>query len=176
VGSARCVLILAAAGLLSACGGLSQHKPAVCVPRARAVLAARLGVRPSAVSEAVNKGNNGMPQCALTVRRPGERPVQVIVNLDNGPQPYFRLERTAVEATQQFGTERLYAAPDQIMGLGLDADWYPDGNYLETTDGSKLITATIAWPGSSPAQRRALSIAIAHPFIGRIHHNPNAGY
>jgi hypothetical protein len=117
-----------------------------------------------------------MPQCALTVRRPGERPVQVIVNLDNGPQPYFRLERTAVEATQQFGTERLYAAPDQIMGLGLDADWYPDGNYLETTDGSKLITATIAWPGSSPAQRRALSIAIAHPFIGRIHHNPNAGY
>ena len=98
------------------------------------------------------------------------------VNLDNGPQPYFRLERTAVEATQQFGTERLYTAPDQIMGLGLDADWYPDGNYLETTDGSRLITATIAWPGSAQAHRRALSIAIARPFLGRIHHNPNAGY
>jgi hypothetical protein len=140
------------------------------------VLAAQLGVAPSAVSEAVTKGNNEMPQCVLTARHPGTRPVEVTVNLDTGPQPFFRLERTAVEASQQFGTERLYAAPEQIMGLGLDADWFPSSNYLETTDGSKLITVTIGWPGSSQAQRRALSIAIAHPFIGRLRHNPNAGY
>ncbi len=174
--SARCVLILAAAGLLSACGGQSQHKPLVCVPRARALLATHLGVATSAVSEAVTKGSNSMPQCVLPVHRHGQPAVQVTVNLDNGPQPYFRLERTAVEASQQFGTERLYAAPEQIMGLGLDADWFPDSDYLETTDGSKLITVTIGWPGSSPAQRRALSIAMAHPFIGRLRHNPNAGY
>ena len=117
-----------------------------------------------------------MPQCVLTATRPGQPPVRVTVNLDNGPQPYFRLERTAVEASQQFGTERLYAAPELVMGLGLDADWFPDANNLETTDGVKLITATIGWPGSSQGQRRALSVAIARQFIGRIHHNPNAGY
>lgn len=135
-----------------------------------------LGVPAASISEAVSTGNNGMPQCVLTVSRPGQRPVQVTANLDDGPQPYFRLERTAVEATQQFGTERLYAAPDQVSGLGLDADWYPDANYVETTDGVRLITVTVGWPGSSQAQRRALSIAVARRFLGPIHHNPSAGY
>jgi hypothetical protein len=146
------------------------------VPRARPTIASRLQVPVSAVSQVVSKGNNGMPQCVLTATRPGQPPVHVAVNLDSGPQPYFRLERTAVEASQQFGTERLYAAPELIMGLGLDADWFPDGNYVLTTDGVNLITTTVAWPGSSQAQRRALSVAIARRFVGRIHHNPNAGY
>ena len=63
-----------------------------------------------------------------------------------------------------------------VAGLGLDADWFPDGNYVLTTDGVKLITVTVAWPGSSQAARRALSIAVARRFLGRLHHNPNAGY
>jgi hypothetical protein len=174
--SARCALILAAAGLLSACGGQSQHRPVVCVPRARPTLAAHLQLPTSAISQDVSTGNNGMPQCVLTARPPAGHPVQLTVNLDNGPQPFFRLERTAVEASQQFGTERLYAAPELIMDLGLDADWFPDGNDVETTDGAKLITVTVAWPGSSQAQRRALAVAIAHRFVGRLRHNPNAGY
>ena len=173
---ARCALFIAAAGLLSSCGGHAPHRPVVCVPGARSLLAARLGVASSAVSQSVSTGNNQMPQCVLTASRPGQRPVQVTANLDNGAQPYFRLERTAVEASQQFGTERLYAAPQLIFNLGLDADWYPDGNYVQTTDGVKLITVTVAWPGSSQAQRRALSVVIARRFLGRIHHNPNAGY
>ena len=146
------------------------------MPRARVALAAHLGVAPSAVSQAVSKGNNGMPQCVLTVRRAGMPPVRVTVNLDNGAQPYFRLERTSVEASQQFGTKRLYAAPTLIMGLGLDAYWYPDANYAQTTNGIDLITATVDWPGSQQAQREALSIAVARPFVGRLHHNANAGY
>jgi hypothetical protein len=176
MGSARCVLILAAAGLLSACGGKSHPRPVVCVRSARPTLASHLQLPVSAVSQAVSKGSNGMPQCVLTARPPAGRPVRVTVNLDNGPQPYFRLERTAVEASQQFGTERLYAAPDLIMGLGLDADWFPTDNYVLTTDGVKLITVTVAWPGSSQGKREALSIAIARRFLGRIHHNANAGY
>src|SRR5438270_13423160 len=108
---ARCVLIVAAAGLPSSCGGHAGHRPVVCVPSARPTFASHLQLPASAVSQAVSRGNNGMPQCVLTARRPGERPVQVTVNLDNGPQPFFRLERAAVEASQQFGTERLYAAP-----------------------------------------------------------------
>jgi len=161
--------------LVTGCGTARRH-PTVCVRSARPTLASHLQVPVSAVSQVVSKGGNEMPQCVLTATRPGQPPVRVTVNLDNGPQPYFRLERTAVEASQQFGTERLYAAPELIMGLGLDADWFPDANNVETTNGVKLITATIAWPGSSEAQRRALSVAIARRFIGRIHHNPNAGY
>src|SRR5437763_17079397 len=99
MGPARCAVILVAAGLLTSCGGHARHRPVVCVPSARAVLAAQLGVPVSEVSQAVSTGNNGMPQCVLTARRAGTPPVQVTVNLDNGPQPYFRLERTAVEAS-----------------------------------------------------------------------------
>ena len=146
------------------------------MPSARPTLGSHLQLPASAVSQAVSRGNNEMPQCVLTARPAARRPVRVTVNLDNGPQPFFRLERTAVEASQQFGTERLYAAPELIMGLGLDADWFPDGNYVLTTDGVKLITVTVAWPGSSQAARRALSIAVARRFLGRLHHNPNAGY
>jgi hypothetical protein len=117
-----------------------------------------------------------MPQCVLKARRSARLPVQVTINLDNGPQPFFRLERTAVEASQQFGTVRLYAAPQQIPGLGLDADWFPDNNDLETTDGARLITVTIRWPRSSQAQRRALAAGMARPFLGHLRHNPAAGY
>jgi hypothetical protein len=169
-------MLIVVAGALSGCGAQAHRRPPLCVQSARAVLAAHLGVQVSAVSQAVSTGSNDMPQCVLTVRRPGSRPVQVTVNLDNGPQPYFRLERTAVEATQQFSTVRLYTAPQQISGLGLDADWFPDSDYLETTDGSRLITVTIGWPGSKGTQRRALAVVIARPFIGRLHHNPAAGY
>jgi hypothetical protein len=161
---------------VSACGGQSHHRPVVCVPRARPTLASHLQLPASAVSQAVSTGNNGMPQCVLSARPPAGQRVQVTINLDNGPQPFFRLERTAVEASQQFGTERLYAAPELIMDLGLDADWFPDGNDVETTDGTKLITVTVAWPGSSQAHRRALAVAIARQFVGRLRHNPNAGY
>ena len=140
------------------------------------MVATELGAPASSISQSASTGNNGMPQCVLTVMRSSQPTVRVTANLDDGAQPYFRLERTAVEATQQFGTERLYAAPDQISGLGLDADWYPDANYVQTTDGVRLITVTVAWPGSSQEQRRALSAAIARRYLGPLHHNPSQGY
>jgi hypothetical protein len=164
----RSGLILAAIALCG-CGGHARAKPVVCVPAARPLLAARLGVPATAISQAVTTGNNGMPQCVLTAARAGERPVQLTVNLDNGPQAYFRLERTAIEASQQFGTVRLYAPPEQIPGLGMEADWFPDADNLETTDGLRLITVTIAWPGSKQAERRRLAEALARPFLMRPH-------
>jgi hypothetical protein len=163
------------AALLVGCGS-ARHRPTVCVPRAREVVATQVGAPVAGVSQAVSTGNNEMPQCVLRASGAGQRPVRVTVNLDNGSQPYFRLERTSVEASQQFGTKRLYAAPELIMDLGLDAYWYPDASYAQTTDGVRLITVTVAWPGSSQAQRRDLSIAIARRFLGPLHHNPNAGY
>ena len=163
----RSAVIVIAAVALAGCGAQARHRPPVCVRGTSALLASRLAIPQSAVSQAVSTGNNGMPQCVLSARRPGAQPVRVTANLDNGAQPYFRLERTAVEASQQFGTVRLYAAPQQIPGLGLDADWFPDGDYLETTDGVRLITVTIGWRGSSQAQRRGLAQAMARPFLER---------
>ena len=89
----------------------------------------------------------------------------VVANLDSGAQPYFRLERTAVEATQQFSTTRNVAAPQTIKGLGLDADWYPAQQQLQTTDGVRLITITVAWHGVSQGRRRALAVAVARPYL-----------
>ena len=90
----------------------------------------------------------------------------MIANVDNGPQPYFRLERTIVEAGQQFGAVRTAAPPQSVTGLGLDAAWFPDEMKLMTTDGVRLITVTINWPGTSGARRRALARATARDYLG----------
>jgi hypothetical protein len=171
----RASAVVLAVVLLAGCGS-AHHGPSVCVPRARAAVAGRLGVPVAAVSQSVSAGNNGMPECVLTARRSGEPAVRVTVNLDNGPQPYFRLERTVVEASQQFGTVRLYAAPQQIPGLGLDADWFPDGDYVMTTDGARLMTATVGWPHSTQAQRRALAQTAARAFLRRARRRAANGY
>jgi hypothetical protein len=171
----RWTAAILAAALLTGCGR-AGGRPSVCAAGARTAVAGRLGVPASAVSQRVSTGNNAMPQCVLTARRPAAAPVVVTVNVDTGPQPYFRLERTAVEAAQQFGTVRLYAPPQQISGLGLDADWFPDGDYAMTTDGRRLITATIGWPRSSQAQRRALAETAARSFLGAPRRRAATGY
>ena len=165
----RSVALIVVAGALAGCGAQAHHRKPVCARTAREVLAARLGIQAPAVSQAVSTGNNDMPQCVLSGLPPGVHPVRVTVtvNLDNGPQAYFRLERTAVEASQQFGTVRLYAPPQQIPGLGMEADWFPDADNLETTDGARLVTVTIAWPGAKQAERLRLAEAMARPFLER---------
>jgi hypothetical protein len=93
-------------------------------------------------------------------------PVKVTVILDSYPQAYQRLERTAEEDDQQFGTVRTEAPPQQVMGIGLDADWFPTEQKLMTTDGRRLITAFVAWPGARPGRREALGKAVARRYLG----------
>lgn len=91
----------------------------------------------------------------------------MVVNVDTDPQPYFVLERTAVEASQQFATVREVAAPVQVPHIGLDAYWYADAQQFQTTDGVRLITVTVSGVGAAARQER-LAIAAARPYLGKL--------
>jgi hypothetical protein len=89
----------------------------------------------------------------------------VVAIVDSSPQPYFRLERTVVEATQQFSSAPL-PMPVHIGGLGLDADWFPQPRQIETTDGRRLITVGVVWHGVPTRRRIALAKVIARTYLG----------
>lgn len=140
-------------------------KPPVCLPQAKAVISRFVGTGAQEISQAPSIGNNAEPQCTFRVRGTDGRRLVVVANVDSSPQPYFRLERTAVEQTQQFSTKRLIAAPQSVKGIGLDADWYPNVQQLQTTDGRVLMTLTVTWQGVPQARRRALAVAVARPYL-----------
>lgn len=167
-----------AALLASGCGGSSSAKkdasgahPAtplhatVCQPVAQDAVAQFLGVQAASIKLKPSVGNNTMPQCSFAVPLGGKRHVTLLVNDNTGPQPYFVLERTAIEAAQVFTADRLIAAPVAVTGLGIEADWFPAENQLMATDGLKLITVTVDWRHSSLARQRAVAEAILRPYL-----------
>ena len=168
---------------LSACGSSSSHKdkpkkPAsplatVCTAKGRAAIGGFLGAQAASISERASISSQSYPQCVYRVPAPG---VRVTVIVDTGPQPYFRLERTAVEAQQVFSTVRESPAPVQIPHLGLDADWFPDQREVMTTDGKRLITAGVSWRHARAAQRQKVAEAAARAYLGPLVHNPAQGY
>lgn len=109
---------------------------------------------------AAGVGNNAEPQCVMRGRG-----VSATVNLDASPQPYQRLERAIVELGQQFGTVREVAPPQSIAHLGLDAAWIPSMSEVLTSDGRRLITIAITWPGAPASTRRALATALARAYL-----------
>lgn len=151
--------------MLVGCGGSSSEtalrKP--CTQETVVAVARALAVRPKLVKARPGEGGNGSPECRYAAGRDA-----VVVNLDSGAQSYFRLERTAVEASQQFGLVRAATAPINVTGVGLDAWWYPDEDQLETTDGVKLIQVTVTAPGVAKAGRVAIGKAAGRSALGRI--------
>jgi hypothetical protein len=145
----------------STSAGVRAPAPSVCSSSARADVARAASVSADAVSEKPGTSSQATPQCAF---RAGSLKVLAIV--DSGPQPYFRLERTVVEAQQQFGTVRLEPAPVHIGGLGLDADWFPKEMQIMTTDGDRLITVGVTWHKVPTKRRIALAKVIAHTYLG----------
>jgi hypothetical protein len=135
----------------------------VCKPVATAIFGAAVHVSAGHVAAKVSMGNNGMPQCGLEAGK-----VVALVNVDNGPQPYARLERTAEEASQPFTQQRLSPSPIDLKGLGLDADWFPEEQQLMTTDGNVLLTVTITWPRAKQAKEIALAKRLARPYLGKL--------
>ncbi len=91
------VVILGAA--LAGCGGQTSKRTSTaagleppCRTRSRALVAREVGARAGAVSAVAGVASNSYPQCAYS-----SGAVRIVVNVDNGPQPYFVLERTAIE-------------------------------------------------------------------------------
>jgi hypothetical protein len=124
-----------------------------------------LRVPAASVTGDTSTGNNAMPQCSFTARaRTGAR-AEVIANVDTSPSPYFRLERTAVETYQVFAPTRVLPAPLPVSGLGLDAYWFPAKSQLMSTDGVRLITASVSWPHVDQARERQLAEAVSRPYL-----------
>jgi hypothetical protein len=150
---------------LSACGSHAATRkvaalPKPCRERAVAAVAGAVGVRAARVRVAAGTGNNGSPQC---VYRAGA--VSVTVNVDNGAQPYFRLERAGVELSQQFSSGHTALEVDHVLGLGLDAFWIPAEHEVITTDGTNLLTVTVSGPRA--AQQR-IAVAAARAHLGKL--------
>lgn len=168
---------------LAACGGtthLLQTRAAradsaaappsnPCQAEARAAVARSLDVSPSTIAQSRSTGNNGMPQCGFTARLAAGKRVQVLANVDDGPQAYFRLERTAEEASQPFTPSRLSPPPTPVSGLGLGADWFPQYPQLMATDGIRLITVAVTWPGAAQSRAEGLAEAVARTYLRTPH-------
>jgi hypothetical protein len=89
----------------------------------------------------------------------------VVANVDDSSQPYQVLRRTIEEASQYFTPKRPISAPTNVPGLGISASWFPDYQWLQATDGLRLITARVAWTGSTKKQKIALAQAMIRPYL-----------
>jgi len=93
----------------------------------------------------------------------------VLVNVETGPQPYFILERTAIENNQTFTAKPTHPPATSVPGLGLEADWFPQYPYLIATDGHRLVTVTVTLPHNPERLERALAIRITLPYLHTPH-------
>jgi hypothetical protein len=175
----RAVVLLGACLGAAACGGTQatqagRHRPAatsVCLTQARTAVARVLRLPVASISTAASTGNNAMPQCTFTARRGDHDRVALTVNVDTSPSPYFRLERTAVEAYQVFTPSRVLPAPQPVNGLGLEAYWFPAQTQLMSTDGVRLITATVSLRHGTRRNEQAIAEAASRPFLRTPHGN-----
>jgi hypothetical protein len=163
------VALLTAGLLLAGCGSSGRTRPAVCRLKAQQAVARDLGIGAGAIAYARSVGSNGMPQCAFTARAAGHR-VLVMVNVDNGPQAYFRLLRTVDEATQVFGPPPPgFKPPQGLSGLGPFASWFPTRNQLMATNDADLMTVTVTWPGARRNAEVGVARAAVVPYLVRPH-------
>ena len=150
-------------------GGGAVARPAVCKLTAQRAIARDLGIPLAAVGYAKSVGNNDMPQCAFRARAAG-RAVVATVNVDNGPQAYFRLLRTVNEAAQIFGVPPPgFRPPQGLTGLGPYASWFPDDDQLMATNDRLLLTVTVTWPGAGRDEEVNLARAAVVPYLVRPH-------
>ncbi|HLW96896.1 MAG TPA: hypothetical protein VKS25_16095 [Solirubrobacteraceae bacterium] len=163
------------AQLVAACGASSvAARPAVCKLKAQQAIARDLGIKPGSIAYTHSIANNAMPQCAFRARA-GGRKVVVTVNVDNGPQPYFRLGRTINEATQIFGAPPPgFRAPEGLSGLFPFASWFPNTDQLMAMNYRVLVTVTVGWPGAGRNAEVAVARAAAVPYLPRPHGPLNA--
>jgi hypothetical protein len=177
---------LAAAALLvtlavCACGGSSKRAglDAICRSGALSAFAHDLGVDTASVSFGHSTGGNGMPQCTFSADAM-DRHISALVNIDDGPQVEFRIERTLVEAQQLFGPPPPHWMPPiGLYRLGPYAAWYPVLQTLMATNGKDLLSITVTWPGAGRYVKVKLGRAVIGPYMkhGRkIPGNANVGY
>lgn len=150
--------------LLRGPGG-GRERAGVCSFRAQQRIAGDLGLDAGAIGYAKSEASNGMPQCAFSTHAAGRR-VLVTVNVDDGPQAYFRLLEIVDGASQIFGpTPPGFEPPQGLSGLGPFASWFPTTNQLMATNRKYLITVTVRWPGAGRDAEIGVARAAATPYL-----------
>jgi hypothetical protein len=165
-GTVSCAIAIAALGWTSVAAAARQTP---CYPSASvSAFAAAANVGRAKVSVVRSVGRNGMPQC--TFADANHRTPSVTVNVDNGPQAFFRLARTVEEASQIFGPPPPgWHAPLGLHGLGPYASWFPELGSLMVISTNKvdLVTVHVTWPQVLRGKRIALARRIVLPFAHR---------
>lgn len=155
--------------LLAGCGGSGRPRPKVCRLKAQEAIGRDLRVGAGSIRYIKSIGGNAMPQCVFTARTARHR-VVVVVNVDNGPQAYFRLLRTVAEASQIFGVPPPgFHPPQGVSGLGPFASWFPNNHQLMATNYADLITVSVTWPGARRNTEVRLARAAVIPYMFKAH-------
>lgn len=157
----RALAALAAGCLISACGSAAALR-APCQAHARNVIAAAVHIRTAALSAERGVGNNSYPQCTYSARG-----VSVTVNVYDGPQTYFLVERKAIETGQQAGFSGGSSGIPvvQVPGIGKEAYWFPAHGEFLTTDGRRMVDVTVSVARAGPAALQALGETAARPYL-----------
>lgn len=164
-------LALAACIALAACGSSAQRSPpprataapSSCSAAAQRAMAAVVGAQ--AVSATAYSPPDGSQGCRLGAAGASHTDVSVDVHVDTLPQPFARLDREAVETTQTALWSHSRTTPSPINGLGEAAYWLPRDSRLIATDGARLISVAVAWPGVRRARRLGLATAMARTYL-----------
>jgi hypothetical protein len=165
--SAAVLWLFALSLLLWGCGGHPISPQArLCLPRARGLVARTLALPPARIATVPAIGNDAAPQCSFRARLPGGR-FDATVNVDVEPQPYTILSRTIVEGQQVFSPVRLTPAPVAVLNLGLLASWFPGRSQLMSTDGVRMVTATVNWPRAKQASEIQFATRISRLYLHR---------
>jgi len=153
----------------TAAGGWPARHP-VCLRASLAAIARTLRLPSSAISHDISTGRNAMPQCLYRVHRAGGRTVAVLANVEATRAAYFIVLRTIDEAAQTFTyPQRGSPPPVAVAQLGLEASWFPEEQWLISTDGYRVITTSIEWSGADQGQKIALARAVTAPYLHTPH-------
>ena len=150
-------------------GGWPSHRP-ICLRASLAAMAHLLVLPVGAIRHSVSTGSNAMPQCLYRARRAGQGTIQVLANAETTQGAYFVVERTIVEAAQTFTYPvRGSPPPVGVMNLGLEASWFPQEQWLISTDGYRVITTSVDWSGAGQQRKIALARAVTVPHLHTPH-------
>ncbi|MGH2842154.1 MAG: hypothetical protein ACRDKL_01015 [Solirubrobacteraceae bacterium] len=145
---------------------------ALCQPAALAAIARQLHVSRSRIATTKQLASNGMPQCTFSDGHGAHATASVVVNVDDGPQVEFRMDRTVEEASQIFGAPPPgWRAPIGLRGLGPYASWFQARDALMATNGTDLLTVTVNWPRARQAAMIALARDAIEPYM-KLGHPP----
>jgi hypothetical protein len=171
----RIVGALFAALTLTACGATGHARSTVaggwpsrhpvCLRASVAAMAHLLAVPVGTISHSISTGSNSAPQCAYRVRLRGRRAVEVLTNDQVVQAAYFVVERTIDEDAQYWGVGPRPNAPPVAVNLGLESSWFPDEQWLISTDGYRIITASVEWAGASRRQKIGLARAVTASYL-----------